>query len=207
MHTLDLERVPSWTLDLLHSPSTSHIGPLGHGSLELCLLIPEPIHPFTHLETIKWLQWLLGPNLIGTPSKGRPAGIGLNDENYCAQKESIGAFQCNSILFTKGLSNLKMEMRLCLECVVKRWQKKHDSLHGNTPAPKDTTPFKQLGTCLTNHGGVQKNSTKVGSRFQPITAMWVGCATPPSLHTIQGSPTVTDILNGSLLTCSQATVL
>lgn len=145
--TLDLKHVPGWTLDLHCSPSTSHIGPFGQGSLELCLLIPEPIHPFTHLETIKWPQWLLGLNSIGTSRKGKPAGIGLNDENYCAQKESIGAFQCNSILFTKGLCNLKMEMLLCLECVRKRWQKKS----GKTSSPKDSTPFKKLGMCLTNH--------------------------------------------------------
>ena len=97
----------SWTLDPRppSSPatSTSHTGPLWHGSSELCFLIPEPIHPFTHFETMKWPQWLLGPDSIGTSRKGKPAGIGLNDENYCAQKESIGAFQRNSILSTKGL--------------------------------------------------------------------------------------------------------
>lgn len=151
MHTLDLKHVPGWTPDPLPSPSTSHISPLWHGSLELCLLIPEPIHPFTHFETIKWPQWLLGLNSIGTSRKGKPAGIGLNDENYCAQKESIGAFQRNSILFTKGLCNLKMEMLLCLECVRKTWQKKSDSLHGKTPSSKDITPFKHVGMCLTNH--------------------------------------------------------
>lgn len=93
-----------WTLDPTPTPSTSHIRPLWHGSSELCFLIPEPIHPFTHFETMKWPQWLLGPDSIGTSREGKPSGIDLNDENYCAQKESIGAFQRNSILFTKGLA-------------------------------------------------------------------------------------------------------
>lgn len=83
-------------------PQPPHIGLSWHGSLEPCLLIPEAIHPFTHFETIKWSQWLLGPDSIGTWREGKPAEIGLNDENYCAQKESIGAFQRNSILLTKG---------------------------------------------------------------------------------------------------------
>lgn len=98
MHTLDLRGVPSELL----TPQPPHIGLSWHGSLEPCLLIPEAIHPFTHFETIKWSQWLLGPDSIGTWREGKPAEIGLNDENYCAQKESIGAFQRNSILFTKG---------------------------------------------------------------------------------------------------------
>lgn len=40
---------------------------------------------------------------MGTSKEGKPAGIGLNDGNYCAQEESIGPLQPNSILFTKGL--------------------------------------------------------------------------------------------------------
>lgn len=148
-------------------PIFPHIGPFWHGSLELCLLIPEPIRPFTHFETIKWPQWLLGPHSIGTSRKGKPAGIGLNDENYCAQKESIGAFQRNSILFTKGLCNLKMEMLLCLECMGKRWQKKTDSLQ----VKLRTVHLSNMWTCvLQNTVEFVLSATawiKLGYRFHP----------------------------------------
>lgn len=55
----------SWTLDPPPHPIY-----IWHASSELCFLIPEPIHPFTHFETMKRPQWLLGPDSIGTSRKG-----------------------------------------------------------------------------------------------------------------------------------------
>lgn len=89
----------AWTLD--PTPSTSGLSDTVSWSS-----VSWSQNPFTHLnhsETMKWPQWLLGPDWIDTSKEGNPAGIGLNDENYCAQKESICAFERNSILFTKGL--------------------------------------------------------------------------------------------------------
>lgn len=68
---------------------------------------------YTHTRTHSLIYTLLLPfcqcetTLMGTTTgfnrqwrERRPAGP--HDENYCVQKESISAFQCNSIPFTKG---------------------------------------------------------------------------------------------------------
>lgn len=68
--------------------------------------------PYTHTPTHTHIFTLLPfrqceTTLMGTltefnrqPREKRPAG--LHHKNHCVQRESISAFQCNSILFTMG---------------------------------------------------------------------------------------------------------
>ena len=55
-------------------------------------------------------------------------------------------------------------------------KRKRDSLHGETPSSKGSTPFNHVSMCLTRHCRLcaECNKTKMGYRFQPNNCGDVG---------------------------------